>query len=439
MEFTKEQLIAKAREQIEFCRNTKITGEGRVHVNQCLALFEIALASLEAEPVAYVDPFAFHNFSVYRAGETDNKRMGREWMWANPDAGLIPVYTTSPVPVSVPDVLKRLRSIVADPRALPRRKEWISGQQYSYVLLENVEAMVDDACRAAMLQGADTELQRKAEVHDALCEKYNVEALAYFVEWQRNHIAELEAAPPAPVGLGETAVMPDYPGCVMTQRECFQAGVKVGMERSAPALQVWYGAMPETNGKTNWTAMLHRKGQHMWEGITIDRSEYPDRVRYEADRMRHLIGELADEPDILAYDAEAHSGYVYPGNSPVIPDGWVLVPVEPTYQMCEAMGLPWESPRFPDRYRAMIAAAPHFREISNSSTKHFRENAETSTKCWCHTCRPVTNSDMRFVVCPDCGNKRCPHANDHRNACTGSNEPGQEGSAYPAAPQQEVK
>ncbi|WP_270425652.1 DUF551 domain-containing protein [Klebsiella variicola] len=51
--------------------------------------------------------------------------------------------------------------------------------------------------------------------------------------------------------------------------------------------------------------------------------------------------------------------------------------------------------------------------------------------CWCRTCRPVTLSDMRFVVCPDCGNKRCPRANDHRNACTGSNEPGQEGSAYP--------
>ncbi|WP_368932899.1 hypothetical protein [Citrobacter sp. RHB21-C01] len=61
------------------------------------------------------------------------------------------------------------------------------------------------------------------------------------------------------------------------------------------------------------------------------------------------------------------------------------------------------------------------------------------TKCWCHTCRPVTMNDARFVVCPKCGNKRCPHANDHRNACTGSNEPGQEGSAYPAAPQQEVK
>lgn len=55
--------------------------------------------------------------------------------------------------------------------------------------------------------------------------------------------------------------------------------------------------------------------------------------------------------------------------------------------------------------------------------------------CWCCTCRPVVLSDMRFVVCPDCGNKRCPRANDHRNACTGSNEPGQEGSAYQAAPQ----
>ncbi|WP_406947132.1 hypothetical protein [Klebsiella variicola] len=54
--------------------------------------------------------------------------------------------------------------------------------------------------------------------------------------------------------------------------------------------------------------------------------------------------------------------------------------------------------------------------------------------CWCRTCRPVVLNDMRFVVCPDCGNKRCPRANDHKNACTGSNEPGQEGSAYPVTP-----
>jgi hypothetical protein len=36
----------------------------------------------------------------------------------------------------------------------------------------------------------------------------------------------------------------------------------------------------------------------------------------------------------------------------------------------------------------------------------------------------------RMILCQVCGNKRCPHATNHRNACTGSNEPGQAGSAY---------
>ncbi|WP_232553494.1 hypothetical protein [Klebsiella michiganensis] len=50
---TSEQLIKKAQEQIAFCRDTKITGEGRAHVDQCAALFEIALAALDSEPVAW--------------------------------------------------------------------------------------------------------------------------------------------------------------------------------------------------------------------------------------------------------------------------------------------------------------------------------------------------------------------------------------------------
>lgn len=35
-----------------------------------------------------------------------------------------------------------------------------------------------------------------------------------------------------------------------------------------------------------------------------------------------------------------------------------------------------------------------------------------------------------MILCPKCGNKRCPHANDHRNSCTNSNDLGQPGSAY---------
>ncbi|EOY6095961.1 hypothetical protein NLW20_002550 [Enterobacter hormaechei] len=77
--------------------------------------------------------------------------------------------------------------------------------------------------------------------------------------------------------------------------------------------------------------------------------------------------------------------------------------------------------------------------IAIDAEKIFAErDALNAPDCWCRTCRPVTFSDSRFVVCPECGNKRCPHANDHRNACTGRNEPVQEGSAYPAAPQQEA-
>lgn len=137
------------------------------------------------------------------------------------------------------------------------------------------------------------------------------------------------------------------------------------------------------------------------------------------------------------------------GNSPVIPE-WQAK----AEKMAEIHGTSFvvfrngESPQCAEPSKVIISFTDeglghgdtgNFREIVNSSTKDFRENAEASTKCWCRTCRPITLTDMRFVVCPECGNKRCPHANDHRNACTGSNEPGQEGSAYPAAPQQEVK
>lgn len=35
-----------------------------------------------------------------------------------------------------------------------------------------------------------------------------------------------------------------------------------------------------------------------------------------------------------------------------------------------------------------------------------------------------------MILCQNCGNKRCPHALDHRQACTGSNDIGQSGGAF---------
>ena len=57
--------------------------------------------------------------------------------------------------------------------------------------------------------------------------------------------------------------------------------------------------------------------------------------------------------------------------------------------------------------------------------------AEPRSECsWCETCHPITLANMRMVLCPECGNKRCPKATHHANACTNSNEPGQPGSSW---------
>lgn len=115
---------------------------------QLEALIRQSLAAMDSEPVAYM---------VRRHDEHEGTGtlIHAEYLQRYQDRGdyhYTPLYRhAQPVPV-VPEALEHLRSIVADPRLLPRRKEWISGQQYSYVLLEEVEAIIDDACRAAMLQ-----------------------------------------------------------------------------------------------------------------------------------------------------------------------------------------------------------------------------------------------------------------------------------------------
>lgn len=61
-----------------------------------------------------------------------------------------------------------------------------------------------------------------------------------------------------------------------------------------------------------------------------------------------------------------------------------------------------------------------------------RDKPRNECPCWkCIDARGgMTFEHQWMVLCPICGNKRCPHANDHNNACTNSNEPGQPGSAY---------
>jgi hypothetical protein len=57
----------------------------------------------------------------------------------------------------------------------------------------------------------------------------------------------------------------------------------------------------------------------------------------------------------------------------------------------------------------------------------------------CHECLDMVQTPYQkvlrhMILCPKCGNKRCPKATDCSYACTNSNEVGQPGSIYRAAP-----
>jgi len=81
------------------------------------------------------------------------------------------------------------------------------------------------------------------------------------------------------------------------------------MLNKQPKLTVRMRSYPESNGKRNWTASIVRvdnfdKLVGTGGGITVARGEYWNRVAYEAERARCLIGERENEPFILDYGVD---------------------------------------------------------------------------------------------------------------------------------------
>lgn len=86
----------------------------------------------------------------------------------------------------------------------------------------------------------------------------------------------------------------------------------IGEALTAPRLQELTArvlSFPESNGKRNWTAMIVRKEK--WGGlvgncggVTIARGELWNRVAYQAECARLLLGERETQPDILDYGAD---------------------------------------------------------------------------------------------------------------------------------------
>lgn len=88
-----------------------------------------------------------------------------------------------------------------------------------------------------------------------------------------------------------------------------------------PELKVVIYSFAESNGKRNWTAMFKRVApfdmlQGNCGGITIEQSEYWNRVAYMAERARVLLGQRQTEPDIVAYGKDVFTPEEWEGQDP---------------------------------------------------------------------------------------------------------------------------
>ncbi|EPE3984819.1 DUF551 domain-containing protein [Enterobacter hormaechei] len=106
-----------------------------------LAAMKLALASLESEPVAWL---------LSGGGAKNNVSFDSGNAYADPLREVTPLYTAPPAPVSVPDDV--LKGLLPDAE---KAEFWF--EHNGIILFEGVKFnnAVFDACRAAMLQGAD--------------------------------------------------------------------------------------------------------------------------------------------------------------------------------------------------------------------------------------------------------------------------------------------
>ncbi|WP_255475156.1 DUF551 domain-containing protein [Pseudocitrobacter sp. 73] len=239
--------------------NSEIDAEGNAHVvlspadSLLINNARIALASLEAEPVAW-------------AHRLINKRNGvvHPWVYGSAEAcpsegdifniEVMPLYTVHPAPVSVPD-------------AMEMDDDFDSA-------FEHGKAVGWNACRAAMLNHSDDDRDMVELVRTA----YKLPSTRF------QQVADL------------------------------------------------YGVTSPTGSETSFTFDAFEASSFAKSGWAVQ--EYVELERYQ--------------------EAVA-------GNSPAIPDGWQLVPVEPTKEMIDAGWLHFigtKNPSYKGTYKVMLAAAP---------------------------------------------------------------------------------
>ena len=71
--------------------------------------------------------------------------------------------------------------------------------------------------------------------------------------------------------------------------------------------------------------------------------------------------------------------------------------------------------------QAQITAGYHFGAADAADLLRFARLIAAAERESC----AMACEERRMIVCPQCGNKRCPRAADIQRDCTDSNEPGQ--------------
>ncbi|MGN3719018.1 hypothetical protein ACTFVO_23070, partial [Enterobacter hormaechei] len=135
---TKEQLRERARQKVkslELAVTQTAFADSRAELEEELELARIALASLEAEPVAWL---------LSGGGAKNDVRFDSRNAYADPLREVTPLYTATPAPISVPD-------------AMEMDDDFDSA-------FEHGKAVGWNACRAAMLQGADGTLTNEGTI-----------------------------------------------------------------------------------------------------------------------------------------------------------------------------------------------------------------------------------------------------------------------------------
>lgn len=306
--FTKEQLIEKLQHRISVASGFPESEKAQMD----LELARIALASLEAKPVSVNDDmtYAFHHAisdSSLGSDEVEEIKTGLRAAFAN--------VTAPPAPASVPEWTNEQ---CLEFLSIAFRHAEIKGD----LELDDIRLGVKmvNGSRAAMLQGADRPQNEPQNIPE------NIPATQF------KPVADLYGLT-SPTG-GETSFTFD----AVEARDFIDGGWScqeyVELGRYQEAL---------TDHSEDKLAMVDHSGDsnNMVEPVTT-----ACKLRDAVDTIRNS-GIAIDGEKILA-ERDAL-------NSPVIPDGWVMVPEEPTHEMLEAGD---EQFGTYDVYRRMIEAAP---------------------------------------------------------------------------------